>query len=129
MLIPYLLFRLERYDRDSQSVRTVGGVVIALEAPIYVGRLMVGADAVEDLSDLVGSRDQLIRDLQTIGEQPGAEVNRDYEELFVLFEELRDRHTKAAFVRADRRTSFSRRTDGSEPVLRQCVAEDRVRAV
>ena len=127
MLIPYLLFRLERYDRDSQSVRTVGGVVIALEAPIYVGRLMVGADAVEDLSDLVGSRDQLIRDLQTIGEQPGAEVNRDYEELFVLFEELRDRHTKAAFVRADRHTSFIRRTDRYEAFLRQFVAEDRVR--
>jgi hypothetical protein len=122
-LIPYLLFRLERYDRASSSARTVGGVIIAMENPIYVGRLVVGAEAVEDMSDLVGSGDRLIHDLQTIGEQPGAEVTRQYDELFVLFEELMDRHTKAAFIRAARHTSFLRKTDRYDAFLREFVME------
>ena len=123
MIIPYLLFGLERLDRASHSIRTVGGVMIAMENPIYVGRLMVGAEIVEDKSDLVGSRDHLIRDLQAIGEHPGGDVTREYEELFVLFEELVNLRTTVAFMRHGQHTSFLRRTDRYEAFLREFVTE------
>jgi hypothetical protein len=38
-LVPNLLFGLEGDDRESQSIRSVGGVVIAMEDPVYAGRL------------------------------------------------------------------------------------------
>lgn len=50
-IVPHLLFAVERYDHGSKSVRIIGGVIIALEDPIYVGRLLVGGDTVEDKSD------------------------------------------------------------------------------
>jgi hypothetical protein len=72
-LRPYLLFALECYERDSQSIRVIGGLIIAVEDPIYVGRLLMGSDTVEDHSELVpGGRvsQRLFEELQRIGEQP-----------------------------------------------------------
>ncbi len=122
MLIPYFLFALEQLDRSTNSIKTVGGIIIAMEDPFYVGRMRV-TEAVEDKSNLVGSRDRLIEDLQEIGEHPGAEVTRQYEEMFVLFEELVERRTTATFIRHDRHTSLLRRTKRYEAFLHEFVVE------
>lgn len=128
MLVPYLLFGLERYDGAIQSIRSVGGVVIAMETPAYVGRLMIGAEAVEDKSDLIISGRPtvaLFLELQTIGEGPGAEVTNKYPELWALFSdpEMTERGTIAAFLQHDRSVSYARRPERYERILRQFVLE------
>ena len=128
-LKPYFLFALERYDRPSQSTRTIGGLIIAMEDPVYVGRLLVGGETVSDHSDLVAPTlisQRLYEELQRLGAHPGSEVTRDYEELFNLITErvLRiERGTKVAFMRAARYTSFVRGTDRYEFILRQFLSE------
>src|SRR5262245_58727836 len=47
------LFSLERCDRRTQSVRVIGSVIIAVDRPLYIGRLLLGADAIDDKSELV----------------------------------------------------------------------------
>ena len=127
-IVPHLLFALERYDRPKQSTRSLGGVIIAMETPTYIGRLMVGSDDVEDKSDLVIAgkvTSDLWRDLQVIGEYPGREVTRDLEEMWALFTDplMTDGGTRVAFIRSGRYTSFVRRTDRYERILREFVSE------
>ena len=128
--VPYLLFSLDRYDRPSTSIRTVGGVIIAMEDPVYVGRLLVGSDVVEDKSDLVvpgRMTDRLFKDLQAISEQPGAEVTRQHGELFTLFDDpaMTERREKVAFIRHGTYPSFVRKTDRYEQLLREFVDQYR----
>ncbi len=127
-IVPHLLFALESYDRPAQSIRSVGGVIIAMEDPVYVGRLLVGVDDVEDKSDLIvpgKMTADLWRDLQIIAEQPGRDVKNDLEELWTLFTDpaLVEGRTTAAFMRAGRYTSFVRHTDRYERILREFVQE------
>jgi hypothetical protein len=84
VIVPYLLFNVEHLDRGESSMRSIAGVIIAMEDPVYVGRLLVGSDTVEDKSDLVipgRMTDDLYRDLQAIAENPGQELKRDLNEL------------------------------------------------
>ena len=128
-VVPHLLFALESYDRTSESIRSVGGVIIAMEDPVYVGRLLVGADDVEDKSDLIvpgKMTADLWRDLQIIAAQPGRDVKNDLEELWTFFTDpalVERRATTASFMRAGRYTSFVRRTDRYERILREFVQE------
>lgn len=101
-----------------------------MEDPVYVGRLRVGSDVVEDKSDLVvpgRMTDRLFRDLQTISEQPGAEVTRQHEELFTLFNDpaMTERREKVAFIRHGTYPSFVRRTDRYERLLREFLDQYR----
>lgn len=126
VIVPHLLFNLEHFDRGESSIRSIGGVIIAMEDPVYVGRLLIGSDAVEDKSDLVipgRMTDDLYRDLQAIAEKPGQKVNRD-NELWTLFDDpqMTDGRT-TVFERAGRYTSFIRRTDRYERILREFVAD------
>src|SRR5438445_7248052 len=83
----FFLFALERYDRQTQSIRTIGGVIIAAESPaLYVGRLLVGADHVEDKSDLTNAtliEQRILAELERL--VPGTKITREYEELLNLF--------------------------------------------
>jgi hypothetical protein len=127
-VVPHLLFTLERYDRAAQAVRSVGGVIIAMEDPVYVGRLLVGSTDVDDKSALIVpgtmARD-LFGELQQIAEHPGREVTKDTKELWALFSdpEMTERETTAAFSRHGRYTSFVRRTDRYERILREFVQD------
>jgi hypothetical protein len=129
MLIrPYFLFALERYVRVAQSIRKIGGVIIALDDPIYVGRLLIGADEVEDRSDLIvpgRTAQNILRELQQIRQQPGADVTRDHGDLYILFDEptMTERSTRATFIRDDTYTSFVRQPGRHERVLREFVSE------
>jgi hypothetical protein len=127
-IVPHLLFNLERFDRGASSFRPIGGVLIAMENPVYVGRLLVGSDDVEDKSELVTGGKMtadLFRDLQAIGEHPGREVSRDLEELWILFDdpEMTEHGTTIVFERSGRRTSFVRRPDRYESILREFVSD------
>lgn len=128
-VVPHLLFALESCDRPSESIRSVGGVIIAMEDPVYVGRLLVGSNEVEDKSDLIvpgKMTADLWKDQQIIAEQEGREVKNDLEELWTLFTDpalVEGRTTTAAFMRAGRYTSFVRRTDRYERILREFVQE------
>jgi len=128
LIVPHLLFAVERYDRGSQSIRVIGSVIIALEDPIYVGRLLVGSDTVEDKSDLVmpgRATERLIDELQKIGCHSGTTVTREHHEVFTLFDDptMTERRDKVVFVRHGNFTSFVRKTDRYERILREFVAE------
>jgi hypothetical protein len=125
---PFYLFALERYDRAAQSVRVTGGVIVAVDGQIYVGRLMVGSDTVEDKTPLIvpGRMEQrLFAELQKIAERPGTEVTREFEELFALFSDanMTERSTTAAFIRQDTYSSFLDQPARHERTLRDFVAE------
>jgi hypothetical protein len=128
LIVPHLLFAVERYDRASRSIRIIGGVIIALEDPMYVGRLLVGGDTVEDRSDLVmpgGATERLIDELQKIGDQPGTRVTREHQEVFTLFDNptMTERRDKVTFIRHGNHTRFLRKTDRYDRILREFVAE------
>lgn len=129
-VLPHFIFTLKRLDRGSQSMRVVGAVLVALESPVYVGRLVAGSENVEDLSRLIITgqmTDRLIDGLQAISQHPGADVGREHGELFTLFDDpaMTERGTRAAFVRQGTYTSFVRRTDRYERILRTFMAEQR----
>lgn len=128
-IVPHLLFAVERYDHGSKSVRIIGGVIIALEDPIYVGRLLVGGDTVEDKSDLVvpgRAAERLIGELRKIGDRPGTQVTREHQDVFTLFDDptMTERRDKVAFIRLGNYSSFIRKTDRYERILRDFVADN-----
>lgn len=129
---PFYLFALERLDRTAHSTRVVGGVILAVNGQIYVGRLMVGSDAVEDKTGLIvpGRMEQrLAAELQKIAERPGAEVTREFEELYALFSDanMTERMTTVAFIRRDIYSSFVDKPARHEQTLREFVDEQAAR--
>ena len=130
---PFYLFALERLDRTAHSTRVVGGAIIAVNRRIYVGRLMVGSDTVEDKTALIvpGRMEQrLAAELQKVAERPGAEVTRKFDELFALFSDanMTERMTTVAFIRRDTYSSFVDKPARHEETLRKFVGEQASRA-
>lgn len=129
MRLRYFLFLLIRFSRAGQGRRVVGGVIIAGETPLYVGRLLAGSDAVENLSELVVRGQMTARladDLLRIAAAPGATVERRLgEELFTLFDDpiMAESGTTVTFVREGEHLSFVRKTNRYEDFLREFVAE------
>lgn len=127
-IIPHLLFTLEQRELSSHTTKLIGAVIIAMESPPYIGRLLIGSQSVEDKSDLV-VRGRMTADLidgaSSVSEHPGTRIARQHGELFTLFDDaaMTDRHTTVTFIRHGTYTSFVRATDRYERILQDFLTE------
>jgi hypothetical protein len=100
----YYLFGLEAFDRRIQAVRTIGGVIVVADDPLFVARLFIGQKEVEDLSSAMlgvgpSIADRVLAELERLAE--GTEVTPAQEQIYELFAEhdVAGREVKVALVR------------------------------
>jgi hypothetical protein len=80
---------VEPCDRQVQSIRSLACIIIAAENPLYVGCLLIDADALKDKSDLIVwtlTAQWIFDGLEHIAEC--ADITGEHGELFLLFDDL-----------------------------------------